>query len=179
MSMSLDNSPRTNKTLTKEGENLKIPIKRQESHEKPKNHLKINYLSYKNDKKIVNKNLLILNYITNESERNNTAKTNISNLDPEKINYELNMLKRYDENLLNSSLSFISEFDLESDNENKLNDSFSSCDNEDNGIEEIEIKAKSSKNLEHHHIFDDEYDDKLMQEFDEIKDFLNKKVRNV
>ena len=51
------------------------------------------------------------------------------------------MLNKYDEDL-NSSLSFISEFDLENDNEddNSFNSSF-----DDNSVEEIEIVSKVKK----------------------------------
>jgi hypothetical protein len=57
------------------------------------------------------------------------------------MKYDLSMLNKYDEDL-NSSLSFISEFDLENDNEedNSFNSSF-----DDNSVEEIEIVSKVKK----------------------------------
>ena len=59
-------------------------------------------------------------------------------------NYDLSMLNKYDEDL-NSSLSFISEFDLENEeNDNSFNSSF-----DDNSVEVIEItsKIKSEKKI--------------------------------
>ena len=57
------------------------------------------------------------------------------------MKYDLSMLNKYDEDL-NSSLSFISEFDLENDNEddNSFNSSF-----DDNSVEEIKIVSKVKK----------------------------------
>ena len=57
------------------------------------------------------------------------------------MKYDLSMLNKYDEDL-NSSLSFISEFDLENGNEddNSFNSSF-----DDNSVEEIEIVSKVKK----------------------------------
>ena len=57
------------------------------------------------------------------------------------MKYDLSMLNKYDEDL-NSSLSFISEFDLENDNEN--NNSFNSS-FDDNSVEETEIISKIKK----------------------------------
>ena len=58
------------------------------------------------------------------------------------MKYELNMINKYAEDL-NSSLSFISEFDLENDENDKDNSFNSSFD--DNSVEEIEIIKKSKK----------------------------------
>ena len=55
------------------------------------------------------------------------------------MKYDLCMINKYDEDL-NSDLSFISEFDLEED-ENKNDDSFNSSFDE-NSVEEIEIIKK-------------------------------------
>ena len=53
------------------------------------------------------------------------------------MKYDLNMVNKYEENL-NSSLSFISEFDLENDGKNIEDNSFNSENDDDSG-EEIEI----------------------------------------
>ena len=58
------------------------------------------------------------------------------------MKYDLSMLNKYDEDL-NSSLSFISEFDLENDENDKDNSFNSSFD--ENSVEEIEIIKKSKK----------------------------------
>ena len=80
------------------------------------------------------------------------------------------MINKYDENL-DQSLSFISDFNLEED-EKELNDSFkSSSDNDNNDIEKIEIKVKSTKNVCVHK-FDDENDPEFEKEFEDIKNFL-------
>jgi len=79
----------------------------------------------------------ILNFIRNsvKKERGETER------EEKKMIYDLSMLNKYDEDL-NSSLSFISEFDLENDNED--NNSFkSSFDND--SVEGIEIISKIKK----------------------------------
>ena len=55
------------------------------------------------------------------------------------MKYDLSMLNKYDEDL-NSSLSFISEFDLENE-ENEKDNSFNSSFDE-NSVEEIDIVKK-------------------------------------
>jgi hypothetical protein len=83
----------------------------------------------------------VLNYIRN-SKKKETVKTNCS--ESTEKNYDLSMLNKYDEDL-NSSLSFISEFDLENEeNDNSFNSSF-----DDNSVEVIEItsKIKSEKKI--------------------------------
>lgn len=79
----------------------------------------------------------ILNFIRNsvKKERGETER------EEKKMIYDLSMLNKYDEDL-NSSLSFISEFDLENDNEdnNSFNSSF-----DDNSVEGIEIISKIKK----------------------------------
>jgi hypothetical protein len=76
------------------------------------------------------------------------------------------MVKKYDENL-NTSLSFISDFDLEE--YLKLNNSFNSCDNDDSCIEEIEIKTKTKKNI-NNDVFDIEFE----KEWDDITKLILK-----
>ena len=84
----------------------------------------------------------ILNFICNTSTRN-SLKTDATEKSSE-MKYELSMINKYDEDL-NSSLSFISEFDLEND-ENNNDNSFDSC-FDDNSVEEIDIikKEKTQK----------------------------------
>ena len=143
--MSVKNIPKISKLLIKNNMTVKKPLKREESSEKSKSRLNLKYLFYKNnEKKIINKDLCILNFITN-SDRKYSVNTSLSNSIPNLFNYELYMINKYDE-YLNKSLSFISKFDLEED-ENKLSDSFSSCQNNDSDMEQIEIKKKSSINI--------------------------------
>ena len=79
----------------------------------------------------------ILNFIRNIPKRE-IIETDRSE---KEMKYDLSMLNKYDEDL-NSSLSFISEFDLENGNEgdNSFNSSF-----DDNSVEEIEIVSKVKK----------------------------------
>ena len=79
----------------------------------------------------------VLHFIRNSS-RKETVKTNFSE-NVQEMKYDLCMINKYDEDL-NSDLSFISEFDLEED-ENKNDDSFNSSFDE-NSVEEIEIIKK-------------------------------------
>ena len=122
------------------------------------------------------KDLTILNYITvNKESGNYSAKTSITTLVPENFEYDLSMIKKYDENL-NNSLSFISDFDLEKDeNIDKENNSFSSSHIEDSSIEEIEIKTKSHKIIaETGNIEDKEFDFELEKNLNDIKHILLK-----
>ena len=82
----------------------------------------------------------VINFIRN-SNKKDTIKTNCSEKFQE-MKYDLCMINKYDEDL-NSSLSFISEFDLENDENDKDNSFNSSFD--DNSVEEIEIIKKSKK----------------------------------
>ncbi len=82
----------------------------------------------------------ILNFIRNIPKRE-IVETDRSE---KEMKYDLSMLNKYDEDL-NSSLSFISEFDLENEeNDNSFNSSF-----DDNSVEVIEItsKIKSEKKI--------------------------------
>ena len=111
----------------------------------------------------------VLNFLRS-TERKETSKTDYSDTSRE-MNYDLCMINKYDENL-NSSLSFISEFDLEED-DNEKDDSFNSSDNE-NSVEQIEIFKKNKKkpNLEE----DEENNNKLEKEWNDIKDLLLNKT---
>ena len=109
----------------------------------------------------------VLNFIRS-SDRKDTVKTAISETD---MNYELYMINKFDENL-NSSLSFISEFNLEED-EKELDSSFNSCDS-DNSVEQIDIMDKS-KNKILDEKEEEEHRSKLEQDWNDIQNlFLNK-----
>ena len=92
------------------------------------------------------------------------------------------MVNKYQES---DSLSFISEFDLEED-DTKQNDSFSSCENDDNSIEEIQIVSNSHKRISCDYIYqkkdeeEDEFDLELEKEWKEIKNIVfNKKETQI
>ena len=145
-------------------------VKTEESTENLKCNLSLKDSFYKKNEKTIHKELCILNFITNDKERKNSTKTFFSDTPPDTYNYELCMINKYDENL-DQSLSFISDFNLEED-EKELNDSFkSSSDNDNNDLEKIEIKVKSTKNVCVHK-FDDENDPEFEKEFEDIKNFL-------
>ena len=145
--------------------------KRETSTEKIGRHLSLKNAFYKTNEKTKTKtDLTILNYITKNSEGRFSAKTSLSDSAPEKLEYDLCMVNKYDENL-NTSLSFISEFDLEEDGE-KQNDSFNSCD-EDSCIEEIEIKTKSNKRILDD-IENEEFNSELEKDWDDIQNILLK-----
>lgn len=174
MSYSLKNIPKISKLLDKKDMIIQEEIKREESTEKLKENLNLKYLFYKNTEKIKTKDLCILNFITNDKEKNYSGKTLLSDSPPDLTKYESSMINKYNENL-NSSLSFISDFNLEG-NENELNDSFNSSDDDFKDIEQIEIKSKSSKNL-YNRKFDDEINIELEKEWKDIKDILlNKRL---
>ena len=75
----------------------------------------------------------VLNFIRNSSKRD-ILKSNISE-NSQEMKYDLGMINKYEEEL-NSSLSFISEFNLEED-DNESETFNSSLD--DNSVEEFEI----------------------------------------
>ena len=80
----------------------------------------------------------VLHFIRN-SNRKDTVKSTFSE-NVQEMKYDLSMINKYDEDL-NSDLSFISEFDLEKDedkNDNSFNSSF-----DENSVEEIDIILKT------------------------------------
>lgn len=79
----------------------------------------------------------VLNFIL-VSNKSITTETNFSET-PKEMDYKLSSVKKFEEDL-NSSLSFISEFDLENDENDKDNSFNSSFD--DNSVEEIDITSK-------------------------------------
>ena len=82
----------------------------------------------------------VLHFIRSIAKKD-TVKTTFSEK-PQEMNYNLSMLNKYDEDL-NSSLSFISEFDLENDENDKDNSFNSSLD--ENSVEEVEITKKGKE----------------------------------
>lgn len=109
----------------------------------------------------------VLNFIRNSS-RKETVKTSFSETVGE-MKYDLCMINRFDENL-NSSLSFISEFDLEAD-ENEKENSFDSLDNDDS-VEQIDIFEKNNKKNIVDKDDDEEHNIKLEKEWNDIQEFL-------
>lgn len=82
------------------------------------------------------------------------------------------MINKYDE-YLNSSLSFISEFDLEKEeiDDNNFDDSFDSCGHDDSEIEQIEIQNINRQIVKYKND-DEENDVKLEKEWNDIQNFL-------
>jgi hypothetical protein len=177
MSNSIKEIPKINEILSRHNIFDEKPTKREISIEKSKPSLSLNSSNdrYEISKKI-NKNLTILSLITCRNKRKESINTSCSDIEQEKKDYELYMIDKYDENL-NNSLSFISEFDLEGE-DNNLNDSFDSCHDDNSVIEEIDITSKTKKNIFDYK--DDEEDNKqLEKEWNDIKDFLlNKNSSN-
>ena len=112
----------------------------------------------------------ILNFVRN-SERKESVKTNFSESSTE-LKYDLCMINKFDENL-NTSLSFISEFDLE-DEENEKDNSFNSLDN-DESVEQIEIYNKNKKIISFVEK-DEEHNNKLEKEWNDIQELLLNKT---
>jgi hypothetical protein len=108
----------------------------------------------------------VLHFIRN-SDRKESNKT-FSDSNGE-VKYDLCMINKFDENL-NSSLSFISEFDLEED-ENEKENSFDSSDNDDS-VEQIEIFEKNKKKSILDKDDDEEHNTKLEKEWNEVQKLL-------
>ena len=148
MSLSLKTLPHIEKYNIKKDILFPITINRANSVEKSPRHISLKNLFYQHENTEKNKSkikpdLQILNYIAMPSEKKTSVKTAITYKEPE-FNYNLCMIQKYDENL-NTSLSFISEFDLEKEDEKSLNESFISSDEENNCEEQIEIKVSTKK----------------------------------
>ena len=139
---------------------------------------------YKKNNQKYNPNLSILNYIINCAEKKYSAKTGISASNPDIINYDLTMLNKYEEDL-NSSLSYISDFDLEKEKNNDNDNSFNSeFDDDSSENEEIEIKSKNKILINNNKINNKEDENEIKiqldKDFFEIKDLLlnNNKRKN-
>lgn len=177
MSVSAKSNLKISKSLRKNDLSFIEIEKRDSSSEKPrKGHLDLKNIFYKNNpEKKIDSDFIILNYITHKSETKFSAKTSLSDAIPDKLDYNLCMINKYDENL-DTSLSFISEFDLEQD-ENQ-NDSFSSSDNDGECIEQIQIKSdiKIDQNKRGSIYDNKEIDLELEKDWNDIQTFLlNKK----
>ena len=110
----------------------------------------------------------VLSFIRNE-KRKESVKSSLS--EPAKdLNYDLCMINKYEE-YLNHSLSFISEFDLE-DDENEKGNSFDSL-NDDKSVEQIEIFSKNGRKCSFDKD-DEELKIKLEKDWNDIKDLLLK-----
>jgi hypothetical protein len=170
MSVSSKDNIKIRKNLKRNELSLLKTEKRDNSSEKPRKHFSLKNAFYNIEpKKKFNEDLVILNYITDKSDGRFSAKTALTNASPNKLDYDLTMINKYDENL--NSLSCISDFDLEEDLKN--NDSFNSCDNDDSCIEEIEIKTKANKNI--NNVNNNEFDIEFEKEWDVITQILLKK----
>ena len=106
----------------------------------------------------------------NQNKRKDSVKTNASYT--QKIDFFFffyESTKKFDE--LNKSLSDISEFDLE----DKKELSFYNSSEEDNVIEEEEIRHKSKKRLSTIKYKDDDYENEIENEFKELLKHLKAK----
>jgi hypothetical protein len=124
---------------------------------------------YKKDTKVINENLLILNYIMNCSQKKFSAKTSLTDSSPENLKYDLTMINKFEEDI-NTSLSFISNFDLEDIYID--NNSFNSEEDDNENYEIIENKTKTNKEVVNYRGNDDEVNDKLEKDFLDLKNFL-------
>ena len=171
MSASSKNNIKIIKYLKRNELSLLKTEKRDLSIEKSRKYLSLKNAFYNiESKKKINEKLTILNYITDKSVGRFSAKTTLTDASPGKLDYDLSMVNKYDENL-NNNLSFISDFDLEEDL--KVNDSFNSCDNDNSCIEEIEIKTKTNKKIIDN-VNNNEYDIEFEKEWDDIQKILLK-----
>ena len=171
MSVSLKFIPKIEKMFKgKDTFILKSP-KREKSYQKTIIYPNLDNILYRKEnlkpKEIINPHLSILTLISKKSRgRKSTAKTTISETISDKFNnYNICMINKYDESL-DSSLSFISEFDLES-KENNFENSFFSSSNEES-CEQFEIKT-ITKDLTDK---DKEYNLKLEKEWNDIQELL-------
>ena len=110
----------------------------------------------------------ILSLLINTNKRKESLKTNVSYTQKiDFFNYSYKSTKKFDE--LNKSLSDISDFDLEGKEEL----SFYNSSEDDNVIEEEEIKHKSRKRLSSIKIKDDDFENEIENEFKELLKQLN------
>lgn len=129
------------------------------SEEKIYNHdnISIKYQNLNHNKKYI---LSIL--LNKNNKRRNSAKTADTNILQKKYDYDFNEIKKFDE--LNNSLSNISEFDLEENNDNKSDFNSSLDENSVSDCEEIIIKRNIKQKVED----DIEYELGLEKEYEEI-----------
>lgn len=172
MSVSLKILPKIKKLSNKKDTCTLHLVHRDKSIQKPKKYLSLKNLYYNQEKMIktkaiINKDLPILKFISISNARQYSMKTSLSDNAPNFLNYNICMINKYDEHL-DSSLSFISKFDLEEDLKNVSN-SFNSSNNEESCEEQIEIKSTSKRiSL----AVDEENDEKFDKEWNDIKEML-------
>jgi hypothetical protein len=105
----------------------------------------------------------ILSLLIKNNKRKDSVKTNASYTQKiDLMNFKYESTKKFDE--LNKSLSDISDFDLEDKNDL----SFYNSSEEDNVIEEEEIRHKSKKRLSTIKYKDDEFENDIENEFKEL-----------
>ena len=157
------------KKIFKSSLSIKLKPEKRSYSVKYQSDITLNKNLYKKETKIINENLLILNYIMNCSQKKFSAKTALTDSSPENLKYDLNMINKYEENI-NTNLSFISNFDLEDIYID--NNSFNSEEDDNENYEIIENKTKTNKKVVNYRSNDDEVNDKLEKDFLDLKNFL-------
>ena len=157
------------KKIFKSSLSMKLKPEKRSYSVKYQSDITLNKNLYKKETKIINENLLILNYIMNYSQKKFSAKTALTDSSPENLKYDLNMINKYEENI-NTNLSFISNFDLEDIYID--NNSFNSEEDDNENYEIIENKTKTNKKVVNYRSNDDEVNDKLEKDFLDLKNFL-------
>jgi len=164
------------KKLFKSSLSIKLKPEKRSYSVKFQSDLTLSKNLYKKDTKIINENLLILNYIMNCSQKKFSAKTSLTDSSPDNLKYDLNMINKFEEDI-NTNLSFISNFDLE-DIYNENNRSFNSEEEEDDNdnFEIIVNTRKINKKVVNNIDNDDEVNDKLNKDFLDIKKLILGKI---
>ena len=164
------------KKLFKSSLSIKLKQEKRSYSVKFQSALTLSKNLYKKDTKIINENLLILNYIMNCSQKKFSAKTSLTDSSPDNLKYDLNMINKFEEDI-NTNLSFISNFDLE-DIYNENNKSFNSEEEEDDNdnFEIIVNTRKINKKVVNNIDNDDEVNDKLNKDFLDIKKLILGKI---
>ena len=164
------------KKLFKSSLSIKLKPEKRSYSVKLQSDLTLSKNLYKKDTKIINENLLILNYIMNCSQKKFSAKTSLTDSSPDNLKYDLNMINKFEEDI-NTNLSFISNFDLE-DIYNENNKSFNSEEEEDDNdnFEIIVNTRKINKKVVNNIDNDDEVNDKLNKDFLDIKRLILGKI---
>ena len=157
------------KNVFKSSLSIKLKPEKRSYSVKYQSDITLNKNLYKKETKIINENLLILNYIMNCSQKKFSAKTALTDSSPENLKYDLNMINKYEENI-NTNLSFISNFDLEDIYID--NNSFNSEEDDNENYEIIENKTKTNKKVVNYRSNDEEVNDKLEKDFLDLKNFL-------
>ena len=157
------------KKIFKSSLSIKLKPEKRSYSVKYQSDITLNKNLYNKETKIINENLLILNYIMNCSQKKFSAKTALTDSSPENLKYDLNMINKYEENI-NTNLSFISNLDLEDIYID--NNSFNSEEDDNENYEIIENKTKTNKKVVNYRSNDDEVNDKLEKDFLDLKNFL-------